>query len=556
MRTCITVVALALALPAAAPALEVELRSVETDLVVGKDGRGAVHERLDWRASGGQMHGFYFEGAAGTPEFDLERSHANLAGTTQVGLSITPLSPRRFDVVLAGGRGFSGLATYVLDYQVDLVGAGSVGITQSPEHGELYYFDWSPEEWKYPLQHRTIRVVLPIEVAGKKVSAEELARLGLRTEPHVNQENKFDVLGVQEGDLYHLTLRFHQTELASRQAQRIQFYLKREAMPAGLAPVETGPGSARPAGIPDEPRSAPADEPHSKATSDFGPLMPIAAFALLILGLVLLFRAKARGFSRVAQGPGHLAWDEKRWSAPKLLVGTFQVKGKIVPDLHPVESALLLEKPLDRIVAIMLEGLQRNGVLRVESEKPLRIHVIAADRAEHEYEKLFLAAFDAKGEVVSARLSSFFETALAKLQEKIWDCDVEATKAYYRERLEPGAGAAAEEDRGRPEGSFWLAMRELLWNQAMYSDMALPDEFHRGYLDFMASSSCFRSCFTAQVGDADGACHSACHDACHSACHDACHSACHDACHSACHDACHSACHSACHDAYVSGDAH
>ena len=51
--------------------------------------------------------------------------------------------------------------------------------------------------------------------------------------------------------------------------------------------------------------------------------------------------------------------------------------------------------------------------------------------------------------MLSGLLSDFFEKVLAKLQEKVWDCDLEATKAYYRAKLEKKDETA--EDRRRPE---------------------------------------------------------------------------------------------------------
>ena len=70
------------------PALDAQLKSVEIDLVVRTDGKADVFYSLDWSASGGQMHGFYFQGAAATPVFNLERCYGDLGSGERVPLEI------------------------------------------------------------------------------------------------------------------------------------------------------------------------------------------------------------------------------------------------------------------------------------------------------------------------------------------------------------------------------------------------------------------------------------------------------------------------------------
>ena len=117
------------------------------------------------------MHGFYFQGAAVRPVFNRDQCYADLGGKPRVGLDIRDLGSGRYDVVLAGGQGFTGSALYFLNYGGDLASAGLIGWTKSASFGELFYFDWAPEQWDQPLEHRTVRVVLPISVPQEKVGA-------------------------------------------------------------------------------------------------------------------------------------------------------------------------------------------------------------------------------------------------------------------------------------------------------------------------------------------------------------------------------------------------
>ena len=199
-RTLLVACIVLLAASGAAFGVDATLNSVEMDMVIRTDGKAVFWESLDWKASGGQMHGFYLQGTAVTPVFNPDQCYADLAGNVRVGLSITDLGSGKYDVVLANGRGFSGSALYFLNYGGDLAGTGKIGWTTSSEFGKLFYFDWAAEQWDYPMGHRTIRIELPIVVAGETVTADDLAKLGFRTEPYVNQENGIDQYGSKGDD--------------------------------------------------------------------------------------------------------------------------------------------------------------------------------------------------------------------------------------------------------------------------------------------------------------------------------------------------------------------
>jgi len=360
----------------------VTLHSVETDVVVRTDGKADFFESMDWEVSAGQMHGFYFQGAAGggsgaagggsgaagggsgataTPVFNLPQCFADLAGNERVGLSITDLGAGKYDVVLAGGRAFSGKAMYFLNYACDLARSGLIGGTKSDQFGELFYFDWAAEQWDYSMEHRTIRIELPIVVSGESVASDTLTKLGFRTEPYVNQENSIDAFGTKGTDgKYYFTLRFHQENLAAYQTQRLQFYLDRAAIPmtAGVlsertAAAQTSSGtSSAPAGGATSPATSPS--PSAGPGPQAGLIATSAAlFALLVLA-ILLYILKARGYGRTLEKVKGISWAGDNWVPPRLFAGTYTVKGKIAEGLHPVEVALLLEQPLPKVVAIML----------------------------------------------------------------------------------------------------------------------------------------------------------------------------------------------------------
>ncbi|MCX7029660.1 MAG: radical SAM protein [Spirochaetes bacterium] len=420
-----------------------DLVSAEYDVVVRPDGKAAVYESLDWTSPGG-MHGFYFEGVAGTPVFNDDQCYADLGGNQRVGLSISKTDSDTWDIVLAGGRAFSGSAMYFLNYGVDLASDGSIGSTTSDQYGSLFYFDWAPEQWDEPLEHRTVRVVLPVTVSSETVGQDVLTQVDFRTEQYVNEENAtIDWFGTKGDDgKYYLTARFHQTNVATMQTQRLQFYLKLDTvgMQAGVLTENSDSGPSTDSGV------SPIGSTDTYGDSGTGyqttartqgsPVVAGIVFAAVIALVALLYWRKSAGFAKTVESVEKIKWAGDNWIPPKLVVGTYQVKGKVPKDLHPVEAALLLEMPLNRVVALMLEGLKRQNIIEVVQEDPLQIKVLTASKAEHEYEELFLQAFDTEGKVLSGLLSDFFEKVLQKLQEKVWDCDLEATKAYYQAKLE------------------------------------------------------------------------------------------------------------------------
>jgi hypothetical protein len=71
--------------------------------------------------------------------------------------------------------------------------------------------------------------------------------------------------------------------------------------------------------------------------------------------------------------------------------------------------------------------------------------------------------------VLSGLMADFFEGAIKKLQEKIWDCDLEATKAYYRKKIEEAEKAlSAEKPAARSSYGLELSLLLLLDGLRLY----------------------------------------------------------------------------------------
>ncbi len=201
-------------------ALEAKAQSVEVFLTLHSDGKAVVQNSIVWNVSSGTMGGFYFEGEKAPMVWDSQRCWADLPDGTRQPLDISR-SGSRWDVNLAKGKRTSGTSTWVLTYGADLAAVGMVGLTEAAGGEKLFYFHWAPVEWDQALDHRTVTIVLPIEVAAGESGdsrSEQLARLGFATEKFVNQQNKIDWYAADGSDgKYYLALRFHQDKPAAQQ---------------------------------------------------------------------------------------------------------------------------------------------------------------------------------------------------------------------------------------------------------------------------------------------------------------------------------------------------
>ena len=98
MRRSAVAALVALAMLASAPlfGLDATLQSVEIDVVLHTDGKADVFYSTAWSASGGQMHGFYFEGfGPARPVYNMERCYADLGSGERVPLEIKDLGGGR-----------------------------------------------------------------------------------------------------------------------------------------------------------------------------------------------------------------------------------------------------------------------------------------------------------------------------------------------------------------------------------------------------------------------------------------------------------------------------
>ena len=160
-----------------ASALVARLTSHEVIVVLYPQGDAKLYHTIEWNVSQGTMGAFYFEGEAFKPQWSEKECFLD-ANNKRYPLDITFLGGNnKYDIVLANGQRYSGKGHYFLTYMGNFAQSGLVGFTNSPEHGDLVYFSWSPVQWDSSLTYRAVRLVLPVIVSQEKISEEDKALL-------------------------------------------------------------------------------------------------------------------------------------------------------------------------------------------------------------------------------------------------------------------------------------------------------------------------------------------------------------------------------------------
>ncbi len=220
-----------------------------------------------------------------------------------------------------------------------------------------------------------------------------------------------------------------------------------------------------------------------------------------------------------------------------------------------------MEFSLEQIIRIMLDALEAQKVIEVIEKNPLQIRILTSEKAASELEESFLSSFDSDGYVLEGMLADFYKSVIVSLQEKTWDCDIEATKRYYQSQMFGESGTSQDLNISQPSSAgcqknsadryYWKSYHKVGSHQET-GEVKLPghlgrsiDEFlsytgcHVGSRGFAAASlqtmNCVETCFKdasatsgsrhrgygSKSGSSSRSCHSSCHSGCHSACHSA-----------------------------------
>jgi len=517
---------------------------VESEVILDRDGKARVSYAVRWTAAGGQLHGFYFEGFQETPVFDPAGAYALDAAGNKYPLEINKVSDKKYDIILAEGGAFtSGQITYFFRYAADLESSGNLTQTMSAEK-RLTVFNWAPVQWRDPMEHQAVTVRFPVTASGEKPGAAFLEKIGFRTEKFVNERYLVDYPLVKDSSGAGVfSARFFRRDLGSRYHFRIQVYL--DAQYFGLKTMASG-GLLK--GPPRRTGYLPAGEKYYFNRYFPGGMLAAvpagrgeALFLIMILAAVFcvipffIMAVKHRSMLTAQEGISSVNWDGVDWTPPKIQVSTFRKPGKVAADLTPIEAGVLLEMPVGELLSLIVANMERKGLLEIKAMEPLRVERRPRAVASNDpYETVLLDSIKPDGTLDQSVVNETVKTIASGMEQKLWDADLAATKAYYKKTLDNYRPGKADTDNDYYWGGYRRHYNGYI--NPIYSRVegvnkdlgAKVPELASSFENFRTTQACYEGAFNRSV----------CHDACHSACHDACHSACHSACHGACHSAC------------------
>lgn len=416
--------------PLAAPlAAQHEVVWVEVDVGLDADGRAEVGYRARWRTSGTDMHGFYFEGTAGTPRF--LGGTAELPDGSNVPLDISAVGSGRWDIVLADDRAWGpGEATYFFRYETDLAAAGAVDVTTGPGDEPLVVFNWGPVEWDQPLEHETVTVrfaSVPTGREGELGPGEEglarAAELGLRTEPWVNE--RYRILYSGTGSPPSLTVLFHQEDVPAYGDHRVQLYLPQRHFPGVASAAEE-----RRVRQVEATRRLEAEHREERRRR----WIALGLGALLLLPLLLLTGRKLKGLAGAAATASDVLWERDDWEPPRLRVSSYRVPGKLA-ELEHLEALTLLGTPFRVLLAMVLDRLESRGRLRRDRrDGALRLARSGDSPTDEEpYQAFVWERLEPElGPVPPDLAKDLGELLVGTVQRKAWDADLDASRRHYR----------------------------------------------------------------------------------------------------------------------------
>ncbi|TET22622.1 MAG: hypothetical protein E3J78_02905 [Candidatus Cloacimonadota bacterium] len=101
--------------------------------------------------------------------------------------------------------------------------------------------------------------------------------------------------------------------------------------------------------------------------------------------------------------------------------------------LTAVESAILLELPLNKVATMILFGLIKKRITEVKKQDPLTLEITERDKEKlYDYEKDFMKAIGEKGKLIQKKLKSTLVNLIKAVNKKTKGFSRKKTRQYYR----------------------------------------------------------------------------------------------------------------------------
>jgi len=156
------------------------------------------------------------------------------------------------------------------------------------------------------------------------------------------------------------------------------------------------------------------------------------------------------------------------------------------------EAALLLEVPLNKVAAMIIFGLEKKGVIAIETTPKLNVKILNKNATDlNPYEKDFLLVHvDRSGAIPEKSLSIFFRQMIKDLSAKLEGFNMRKTRAHYRSIVDQAwqqvksSGTDTEASQLLDENLSWLMidknMDGKLKDTLAERQVALPIWFFTG----------------------------------------------------------------------------
>ncbi len=131
----------------------------------------------------------------------------------------------------------------------------------------------------------------------------------------------------------------------------------------------------------------------------------------------------------------------------KYLPATVGMEGvEIRRGLTVPEVAVLMEEPVDRVMALLLFGMIRKGCVRVKGRDPLRLELAKGKPIELSYEKAFAEAVEDDGRIDEDEAAKVLTDLIKRVTEKMRGFNRKKTLAYYRSIMKKAWDQVGAED--------------------------------------------------------------------------------------------------------------
>jgi hypothetical protein len=527
---------------------------VETDVILSPDGEAIVSYTVRYNLIQGKtMLAFTMAGFDRiNPAFDKDNCWVITEDNTSYGINIVNLGDGKFKIINSNEQRLGGkYLTYKLRFVADMAAAGYLDHTSPGDGKNLTVFNWAPVQWDESMEHYTVSINYPLEYPQKSGTREEVEQFlhdsDFSTEKWMNERYLIDYRVAMIGGTPRVQVLLHKDNPEAKFKFEIQQYIgenvfNQMSKPNAPKDVDTTEKDIRP------PKDNGWDRNVEQSDESSGRNVLLIALGALFLITIAAVGKKNKSMAKAQSTLDQVQWARTDWEPPTLEIASFRRDGTIAENLDDIEVALFIGTPHKTILSAILSKLVAQGFIEEISQNPLKLRRIDNNRSLDDlsvYERMMYEAAD-DGELSGKEIENILKKLVDNIQQKTWNCDIEATKMYYEEKLsnsfkEQNPNSVNKEEVYEKGGHMDYWPHWYFYNAGfVYGSYTNSyDRYERSMPDNTDNVK-FNSNFDS-VAD-KFACHSACHDACHSACHSACHDACHSACHSACHDACHSAC--------------